>query len=131
MTAPAVASVLGVMDRYFDGLYRADSSLLRPVFHPDLLYVNATTGHHLTLSLDAYLDEIDQRKSPLERGEVRDFRVAEINLVNDQVATVRASCAMLGRGYEDALTLVATERGWQVIAKVFTFEEQGAKSCPT
>ncbi len=123
MSQTAFDAVLDVMEAYFDGLYRADSVALQSVFHADLLYVNATEGRFETHSLDTYLHEIDRRISPMTRGENRAFNIGEVTLINDRMATVRASATMLARSYEDALTLIPTDDGWRIITKVFTFEE--------
>ena len=48
-TDPQFAAVVEVLQRYFDGLYRSDTSILRRVFHPKALYATATDGTLLEL----------------------------------------------------------------------------------
>ena len=40
----AFSDVTGVVNQYFEGLYRSDSKILRRVFHPAALYACASDG---------------------------------------------------------------------------------------
>ncbi|MDZ4096052.1 MAG: nuclear transport factor 2 family protein, partial [Paracoccaceae bacterium] len=55
MTPADHAEVVALMETYFEGLHRADSAMLRRVFHPRLAYVCATEGDELYLDLDTYM----------------------------------------------------------------------------
>ena len=115
--------VEALMQRYFDGLYNADSATLRTVFHPDLAYVNATLGTYEVMDLEAYMTRVDNRTSPVAQGEPRDGVIDRITLKDDQVGLVEARARMLGRNYQDLLTLMKTDDGWKVRTKVFIYHE--------
>lgn len=116
-------AVAQLIETYVEGLFYADSLILRDVFHPDLLYVNATHQAYVALSLESYLAEIDQRTSPFEQGEAQQYEVEKVEFANDQMAMVGASIRMMGRDYQDLLTVIAIPEGWRIISKVFTYIE--------
>lgn len=122
MTLQNVNAIEHLVEKYIDGLHHADSKLLRLVFHPDLLYVNAREGDYRSLRLAPYLSEIDQRVPPSENGEARHASIQKIEFANERMAIVWASVRMMGRDYQDLLTVIMTEDGWRIIAKVFTYK---------
>ncbi|MEM7215240.1 MAG: nuclear transport factor 2 family protein [Pseudomonadota bacterium] len=117
------SEIMGLMGRYFDGLYHSDSGILRTVFHPELSYVNATSGNHEFMNLEAYMTRIDNRTSPSSRGDPREEVVESIRLKGDQMGFVEARMTMLGRNYEDLLTLINDGNDWKVLTKVFSHVE--------
>lgn len=114
----------GLMQRYFDGLYQSDSTVLRTVFHDDMAYVNGTARNYEHMDLKKYMARIDARTPPASRGDPREEVVERITLKGDRIGLVEARMTMLGRNYQDLLTLVQTEGGWRIMTKVFTFVEQ-------
>lgn len=119
------STIMGVMDQYFDGLYRADPPTLRSVFHDDLRYVNATRIGYVAKDLEGYLDEVGKRVPPDEAGDQRNPKVLQIVPASDSVVFVRATMSMMGRNYNDALTLIDTDDGWKIVAKVFSHTPTG------
>lgn len=113
-----------LMTRYFEGLYQSDSQILRTVFHHDLTYVNGTAGTYEHMNLEAYMARIDARTSPASRGDERDEAVERITLKGDRIGLIEARMTMLGRNYQDLLTLIHTDDGWRVLTKVFSFVER-------
>ena len=93
--------ILDLMKAYFEGLYHADSTMLRKVFHPKLAYICATEGDELYLDLDTYMDRIDQREAPAKRGEARNEAILELSVSGNRLAHVKARMSMLGRTYVD------------------------------
>lgn len=114
----------GLMERYFTGLYHSDSGVLRTVFHPELAYINATEGNHEFMDLEAYMTRIDNREPPAVRGEKRSESVDRLTLTGRQMGLVEARMTMMGRDYQDLLTLIHTDDGWKVIAKVFAYQQK-------
>ena len=124
MTKTDQLEISALMTRYFDGLYHSDSSVLRTVFHPELSYVNATTGNHEFLGLEAYMKRIDARTPPASRNDPREEKVEEITLKGGEIGVVEARMTMLGRDYQDLLTIIRSDDGWRVLSKVFTHVER-------
>ena len=124
MTSTDTRDIEALMQRYVDGLYHADSSILRTVFHSRLSYVNATAGNHEFLDLEAYMARINARTSPASRNDPRNSEIERITLKGRQMGLVEARMTMLGRDYQDLLTIVRTDNGWKVLTKVFTYVER-------
>ncbi len=116
--------IQGLMDRYFDGLYQSDSALLRTVFHEDLAYVNGTKDAYEFMGLEAYMNRIDGRTPPASRGDPREEVIERIAVKGDRIGVVEARMTMMGRNYQDVLTLINTDDGWRVLTKVFSFVER-------
>lgn len=123
MTLQDTKAVAQLVEVYMDGLYYADSKLLQTVFHPDLLYVNATEDAYMSQKLAPYLREIDQRVPPSENGEARQVSIQKVEFANARMAIVWASIRMMGRDYQDLLTVILTKEGWRILAKVFTYQQ--------
>ena len=113
-----------LMQRYFDVLYHSDSAVLRTVFHKNLSYVNAISSDHEFLGLEAYMDRIDARTSPASRNDPREETVERITLKFGKISLVEARMVMLGKDYQDLLTIIHTDDGWRVLTKVFTLTDR-------
>lgn len=124
MTEPRSPEIKDLMERYFEGLYQSDSTILRNVFHDDLAYVNGTPGTYEHMDLEAYMARIDARTPPASRGDPREEVIERITLKGDRIGLVEARMTMLGRNYQDLLTLIHTDKGWRVLTKVFSFVER-------
>lgn len=120
MTSSDMWEIEALMQRYFDGLYAADSDVLRGVFHPELAYVNATRGNHEFMGLEAYMTRVDGRQPPSERGDPRHDVIDRVSIKGGEIAIVEVRMTMMGRDYQDLLTLIRGEGGWKVLTKVFT-----------
>lgn len=124
MTGSENSEVCTLLGRYFEGLYHSDSKVLRSVFHADLSYVNGTAGTYEQMGLEAYMSRIDARTPPASRGDPRGEVIERIALKGDRIGIVEARMTMMGRNYQDLLTLINTEDGWRVLTKVFSFVER-------
>ncbi|WP_416395504.1 nuclear transport factor 2 family protein [Allohahella sp. A8] len=114
-----------MLEKYFDGLFRADSSILSEVFHPDARYVNAVPSSYRNLTLDTYLKIVDERAAPAESGAKREARVVAIEIIGPHLACVKAEMVMMGRYYTDCLTLIRVDDRWLIITKVFHYTLAG------
>lgn len=119
-----------LMGRYFDGLYHGDVALLAQVFHPQALYATASGGALLRLDLEAYLQRVQQRPSPVSQGHQRTDEIVSIEMAGPVSAVVRAQCSIPGRAFIDLLTLVKVDQRWQIMSKVFDFTEATASTLP-
>lgn len=113
-----------VLQTYFDGLHFADPSLLEEVFHPLAIYATASGGALLHRPLPDYLAEVATRVSPASRGEVRTDAIESIEFAGPVTALARVRCSIGARHFIDLLTLVAVDGRWQILAKVFHYDEQ-------
>lgn len=126
MTGSHENEVRELMKLYFDGLYQSRSDILRAVFHPDLSYVNGTVGNYEHMGLEDYMARIDARTPPASRSDVREEAIERIAFKGDGIGIVEARMTMMGRNYQDLLTIIKTDEGWRVLTKVFSFVERKA-----
>lgn len=119
---PQFATVVAVLERYFDGLYQSDTGILKQVFHPKALYATATDGTLLELDMDRYFPIVDKRPSPESRGEARADRILSIEFVGPVTALAKVQCAIAEKAFTDLLSLVFVDGRWQIIAKVFHYD---------
>lgn len=117
------AAVVAVIQDYFDGLHHSDTQRLRRVFHPRAVYATASQGEERVLDMDRYFPVVDARPSPASRGEARTDEIVSIAFAGPVTASVTLRCAIGPRRFVDLLTLIHVDGRWQVIAKVFHWEE--------
>lgn len=116
------AEVTAAMSKYFDGLYRSDTSLLGQVFHPQALYACATEGTLTHLTMAQYFPIVDKRPSPASSNEPRADKIVSIEFAGPVTAFVHAECAIGPKRFKDLLTFVHLDGRWQIISKVFHFD---------
>jgi hypothetical protein len=126
MTGSHETEVRELMKLYFDGLYQSSSDILRTVFHPDLAYVNGTADNYEQMGLEDYMARIDARTPPASRGDGREEVVERIEIKGERIGIVEGRMTMMGRNYQDLLTIINTDEGWRVLTKVFSFVERKA-----
>jgi Putative lumazine-binding len=117
------AEVSAALKPYFDGLYESDTRKLAQIFHPAAVYACATSGELLRLDMEEYFKVVDKRPSPASRNEARRDAIVSIEFGGPVTAFVHAKCAIGPRYFTDFLTLVHLDGRWQIIAKVFHYEE--------
>ena len=117
------APIEELIQDYLDALYWCDTELLSRVMHPRAVYATADEEPALIRSMDEYLPVVAVRQSPLSLGEQRNGQIESIDLAGENTALVRLRCLLNGRHYTDFLSLIKEEGRWQIIAKVFQFQE--------
>ena len=107
---------------YFDGLYYSDTERLGRVFHPRARYVSATGEDLVDLGMDEYFPVVDKREPPATRGEERRDAIQSIQFAGPKTAFACVNCGIGDRYFTDFLTLIKTDDGWRIIAKVFHYD---------
>lgn len=117
----AYEDVLSVLERYLDGLYRCDASLLGTIFHPDARYATTTGNENLFWSMDHYLPIVAARESPESRGEARDGKVLNVGFAGPNAAMACVQSSIGNKFFTDFVSLVRLEGQWKIVAKVFDY----------
>lgn len=120
------AEVVAVLQDYFDGLHHSDTRRLRRVFHPQAVYATASQGRPLVLDMATYFPIVDARPSPASKGEARADEIVSIQFAGPVTALATLRCSIRPRDFIDLLTLIHVDGRWQVIAKVFHWDEPPA-----
>jgi hypothetical protein len=121
-----LAAVADVVKTYFDGLHHSDTDRLRRVFHPRAQYVCVSDGTLLYREMDDYFAVVDARPSPASRNEKRRDEIVSIEFAGPVTARVKLRCSIGPRDFIDFLTLIFIDDRWQVISKVFHYEEEAS-----
>jgi hypothetical protein len=124
MTGSHETEVRELMKLYFEGLYQSSSDILRTVVHTDLTYVNGTAGTYEHMGLEDYMARIDARTPPASRGDAREEIIERVVFKGSRIGIVEARMTMMGRNYQDLLTIINTNEGWRVLSKVFSYVER-------
>ncbi|WP_169567891.1 nuclear transport factor 2 family protein [Sneathiella limimaris] len=114
--------ITDLMETYFTALHQADPDLIRPIFHPDARYVDATQGFYRNLSVKEYLQVLVDRESPKSKGAQITGQIERIDIDPGGMAFIRANMQMLNRHYTDYLTLTKSEGTWLIQSKIFVWE---------
>lgn len=125
MTQQDYDAVIPTLQTYFDGLHHSDTGRLRQVFHPKAQYVSVTEGTLLYRDMAEYFPVVAARPSPASKGEVRRDEIVSIEFAGPVTARAVVRCAIGTKRFTDFLTLIKLEGRWQIISKVFHFEEEG------
>jgi hypothetical protein len=116
------AAVESVLNRYFDGLYHSDTTILSTVFHEKAIYACATQAPLVYLTMDQYFPIIDKRPSPASQGESRKDKIISIRFAGPSTAFAEVNCAIGPKYFTDYLTLVKDDGEWRIISKVFHYD---------
>ncbi|MEP3247548.1 MAG: nuclear transport factor 2 family protein [Sneathiella sp.] len=108
-----------LMERYYEGLYRCDTEILKTVFHPDAHYYTNTSDGLLHLDMPRYFKIIEQRVSPHSQNEPRLQEIEAIDLAGPATAMIRFRCRMMDTLYTDFLSLLKLDGKWWVMSKSF------------
>ncbi len=123
-------TIAGILDDYFDGLYRADVTSLRAIFHPDTVL----KAPGLRRSLEQWLSLVSNRDIPMATGAPYRFRVLSLDIVGEQ-AMAKLECPLFTHNYIDFLGLLKENGRWRIVNKMYAdintnYTAQEA-TCPT
>lgn len=118
--------ICDVLQHYFDGLYYGDVKRLAQVLHPQALYATAVPQDPLILHMNAYFEVVKNRPSPASRSETRIDEVLGIQRVGPVTALAKVRCAIADKRFVDLLSMVRVNGQWQIISKVFHYEQEDA-----
>ena len=120
---PDRADIEALLATYFDGVYESSADKFLSVFHPAAhLYFLDENGKVVDWPRDHWLGMVRERKSPKSQGHPRHDRIVQIDQSGPASALAKVECAMPPRFFVDYLSLLKTDEGWRIIAKVFKAE---------
>lgn len=115
--------IAALVATYLDGLYHCDTQRLATVFHPEALYATAAGPQPLLLRLADYLPLVAQRDPPARTRASRREEVITVDVAGPATALIKLRCRFFGKDYVDFLTLIRVDDRWQIVAKVFHYDE--------
>lgn len=121
-----ISEIQEVIQKYLDGIHFGRVEDLQRAMHPDCRMISLSEGTYANTDMATYFQVVANRQSPHAVGEPREERVLEISAPDDNIATVRLECLVLGKACRDTLTLLRMNNNWSIISKVFSFEQRTA-----
>lgn len=120
---PDRAAIEALLATYLDGVHEANADKFLTIFDPAAhLYSLDDTGKVADWPLNHWLDMVRKRQSPKSLGSARHDRIVQIDQSGPASAFAKVECAAPPRFFVDYLSLLKTNEGWRVIAKVFKAE---------
>ncbi len=110
--------VIDVVNNYLQALYYSDESLLREVFHPDVVMWGMRNGELESATLDEFISKLAALPVPADINEVYDMSIHTLD-IDGPLATVRVVDLHLGEWYTDCLSLMEIDDCWVIIAKTY------------
>lgn len=117
------ASIIKVIQGYFDGIFYGDVEKLKENFSNNAHLYGDVKGIEYLKPLDEYLEGVRNRKSPNDLGEKFNMKIIGLEILGN-VAIVKLHVPMLGFNYYDLLSLSLVEGEWKIVNKLFTHVEQ-------
>ncbi len=108
-------AIEAILHSYFDGLYHGDVAKLGSIFHPDA-WLKAP---RVRRSLNQWLKDVAERKTPAELNAPIDFKIITIDIVQDQ-AMAKIHCPLFDFNYIDFLGLLKEEGKWRIVNKMYS-----------
>lgn len=107
-------AITALLWQYFDGLHRADTTLLNRIFDDEAhLYAPGVRR-----SKQQWLELVANRPIPAQLGHTFAYKVLSVECSGDQ-AMAKVSCPLLGRQYIDYLGLLKEQGHWRIMAKQY------------
>lgn len=114
--------ITALLQRYFEGLYKCDTTILKDVLHPEALYATASEGTLTRHDMEHYMPIVEARTSPASNDEPRIFEIDSISFAGPVTALARVRITMLSKRYDDVLTLLNIDGRWWIMSKIFHVE---------
>lgn len=120
-TQPPLASheadyhaIIGLLSKYFDGLFAGEVATLREVFHDDAWLKGPNYRH----TRDQWLEAVANRPVPRDEGMAYGFKILSLEIVGDQ-AMAKVDVPMQAAHFIDFLGLLKEDGRWQIVNKMF------------
>ncbi|MEL7454695.1 MAG: nuclear transport factor 2 family protein [Pseudomonadota bacterium] len=121
-----ISEIQVVIQHYLDGIHFGRVEDLQRAMHPDCRMISLSDETYAKTDMATYFQVVANRQSPHAVGEPREERVLEISAPDDNIATVRLECLVLGKACRDTLILIKADNNWSITSKVFWFEQRTA-----
>ena len=124
VTQSQYAAIAEAIEAYYDGLYRGDTTQLARSFHSQASYMTASGGEYVHIDMDTYFDRVRARESPMSQGSDYGYVLESISIAGPEAALVRLRSSMLGKRFDDFLSLAKIHGEWRIVAKLFHHEPE-------
>ncbi|MBT6094579.1 MAG: nuclear transport factor 2 family protein [Rhodospirillaceae bacterium] len=110
--------IRAIIDDYFHGMYRSDTTRLSRAFHTDARINGWDEGKLIDAPIAKFIDFIGGVSAPADDGEAFDMEIISIDIA-DSAAAVKVKDLYKGLRFTDFLTLLRFDNGWRIVNKTF------------
>ena len=112
-------AIENLISEYFLGIFDGDVGKLEKCFHGNAHLYGDIKGADYLKSKQAYLEGVQNRKSPKELGETFKMSIIGVDVLG-KVAMAKLHVPFSGYNYYDYLSLANIEGDWKIVNKIFT-----------
>ncbi|WP_294229314.1 nuclear transport factor 2 family protein [uncultured Shimia sp.] len=110
---------------YFDGLFYCDKAKLDVVFHPAASLFDVEKGEIFAEPIASFNADVgaNAANSPHALGQQMEAEILMVDYMSPKAALVKIRFRARRNVYQDHLSLLKGENGWQIVAKVWMLEK--------
>lgn len=117
-TNPEFQAISATTQDYFEGMYHRNVDRLRQAFHPKACLFGHYKGTFLRISLDQWLEMVEDGPSPADSGEAFDMHIVSSD-IDGTAASVKVIDVVHGVRYTDYLTMIKIDGQWKIVNKAY------------
>ncbi|SMP18760.1 nuclear transport factor 2 family protein [Shimia sagamensis] len=120
----AHAELFEAVQIYFEGLFYCDEEKLDAVFHPTASLFDVEKGEIFAESIASFNPDVgaNAANSPYALGQQMDAEILMVDYMSPKAALVKIRFRARRNVYQDHLSMLKGENGWQIVAKVWMLE---------
>lgn len=115
---PDAVAIEATIQDYFLGMYHQDLNRLRSAFHPNARLFGHLDGTFVEMSLNEWLEKVQNRAIPSANGETFDMSIRSVEITG-KIAAAKVSDLYRGLRFTDYLHLAKLEARWVIVNKTF------------
>jgi hypothetical protein len=108
-------AIIGLLNDYFDGLFKGDVEKLRSIFHDDAWL----KGNNYRKTLNEWLEAVANRPIPRDERMEYSFNIQSLEIIGDQ-AMAKVDVPLLAAHFIDFLGLLKEDGQWKIVNKMYT-----------
>jgi hypothetical protein len=116
------AGVAAAVQLYVDGYLGQDAGVLRRAFHPDSHLMTTEAGQVSSGATAAWFDRIEQKRREGSGTLAARHELLGIDLT-PPAAIAKVRLTFETHTFTDYLSLLRTDRGWQIVNKIYAVRE--------
>lgn len=118
--------IIEFIENYFEVIHKQDMELFDRIFHKDCVLYSGAEGELTIRPYALYRDQVSNRQSPFELGNVRRDKILMVDELSPTTALVKLQLEMFGGVMQDYLNILKLDGKWIVIAKIYEQIGDGA-----
>lgn len=108
-----------VIQDYFEGYQKADVTLIKNVFHPNVRLLSVDQGKLDVTEMNDWLRNLEDRH---DRGDIRQGKLTIVSIdQTNETAVVKLKIQFEAFAFTDYLSLLNVKGKWIIVGKIYDF----------